>query len=133
MLGHGEIISPFQAQQKNPLALAFLGDTVWELLIRSELLTSTAKAGVLHKQAVALANAKAQATASQVIYPQLTQEEQDIFRRAENAQAKHSPPKNQSPVDYHRATGLEAIFGYLYLTGQNERLFTLFTLATREA
>lgn len=125
-------LTPFQAQQKNPLALAFLGDTVWELLVRERLLLSMAKVVSLHKQAVSKVNANAQAKASLLILPHLNESEQAIFQRGVNAQPKHNPPKNQNPFDYHKATGVEALFGYLYLTNQQERLYHLFNIAMED-
>ena len=128
-----QTLTPFQAQQKTPLSLAFVGDTVWELLVREKLSLSTAKAGALHKQAVLLVNAKAQSKFSRILLPFLLEDEQAIVNRGENAQSKHNPPKNQNPVDYHRATGLEALFGYLHLTGQKERILQLFDIAMENA
>ena len=121
-----------QAKLKNPLSLAFVGDTVWDLLTRQQLLASQAKAGALHRQAIQRVNAGAQAQCAARIESSLTEEETDIFRRGRNAHARHNTPKNQDPYAYSRATGLEALFGYLYLTGQNQRILELFTLATNE-
>ena len=113
-----ELFSPLmtarEARLKTPLALAYVGDTVWDLLVRRSLLRSGEKAGALHRRAVQLVNAA---------------EERDVLRRGENAHAKHAVPKNQSPEDYSRATGLEALMGYLYLSGQMERIGELFDIA----
>ena len=114
---------------KNPLALAFMGDTVWDLLIRQQLLTSQAHVNTLHKQAVKRVNAGAQAEAAARIEPHLTEKELDVFRRGCNAHAKHNAPKNQDPYAYSRATGLEALFGYLYLMGEEARIGELFDIA----
>lgn len=122
-------LSPRAASLKNPLALAFMGDTVWDLLVRSRLLQSTARVNALHKSAIQQVNAQAQAQALQRILPLLTEEEEAILRRGQNAQSKHAAPKNQSPVDYAMATGLEALFGYLYLVGDAGRLVELFDIA----
>ena len=128
-----ELFSPLmtarEARLKTPLALAYVGDTVWDLLVRRSLLRSGEKAGALHRRAVQLVNAAAQARASREIEPYLTEEERDVLRRGENAHAKHAVPKNQSPEDYSRATGLEALMGYLYLSGQMERIGELFDIA----
>ena len=118
-----------QARMKNPLSLAFVGDTVWDLLIRQRLLTSQAHVNTLHKQAVKRVNAGAQAEAANRVEPHLTEKELDVFRRGCNAHARHNAPKNQDPYAYSRATGLEALFGYLYLTGQEERIAELFDIA----
>lgn len=121
-------LTPTEARLKNPLALAFMGDTVWDLLIRQRLLLSQAHVNALHKQAVKQVNAGAQAEAAARIEGHLTEAEADLFRRGCNAHARHNAPKNQDPYAYSRATGLEALFGYLYLTGQNERIAELFDI-----
>ena len=118
------------ARLKNPLALAFMGDTVWDLLVRGMLLQTPAKANALHRQAIARVNAGAQAEVYMRLEEHLTPEEAEIARRGMNAHARHNVPKNQNPLDYSRATGLEALLGYLYLTGQGERLLELFDIGT---
>lgn len=117
-----------EAKLKNPLSLAYLGDAVWDLLIRQRLLEGALAAGALHRRAILLANAGAQARAAARIEPVLTPEEADVFRRGQNAHAHHRAPKNQDPVAYSRATGLEALIGYLYLTGQTGRIGELFDI-----
>ena len=121
-----------QARLKNPLSLAFVGDTIWDLLTRQQLLSTQLKAGALHKQAIQRVNAGAQAQCAARVEEHLTEEEADIFRRGQNAHARHNTPKNQDPYAYSRATALEALFGYLYLTGQQERILELFAIATHE-
>ena len=121
-------LSAAEARLKNPLALAFMGDTVWDLLVRQRLLLSNAHVNALHKQAIKQVNAGAQAEAAALIEPHLTEAEGDIFRRGCNAHARHNAPKNQDPYAYSRATGLEALFGYLYLTAQEDRLAELFDI-----
>lgn len=118
-----------EAKLKNPLALAFVGDTVWDLLVRQRLLKGQLRAGALHRQAIAQVNAGAQAAAAERIEPLLSEDERDIFRRGCNAHARHAAPKNQDPVAYSRASGLEALMGYLYLTGQSGRIRELFDIA----
>lgn len=125
-------LSPQEARFKNPLSLAFVGDTVWDLLTRQRLLSSQAHVNALHKQAIKQVNAGAQAQAADRMEPHLTGEEADIFRRGQNAHSRHHAPKNQDPYAYSRATALEALFGYLYLTGQQERILELFELAVHE-
>ena len=122
-------LPPGEARLKNPLALAFIGDTVWDLLVRSRLMASSARVNLLHRQAIAQVNAGAQAQAAARLLPLLTQEEGDVLRRGRNAHARHSAPKNQDPVAYSDATGLEALLGYLYLTGQQARILELFDIA----
>lgn len=122
-------LSEREARLKSPLALAFVGDTVWDLLVRQRLLLTRAQVGALHRQAVRCVNAGAQAESASRVEPHLTPEEADIFRRGCNAHARHAAPKNQDPFAYSRATGLEALFGYLYLTGQEQRIRELFDIA----
>lgn len=117
-----------EARMKNPLALAFLGDTVWELCTRERLLKSGMQAGALHRHAIAVVNAGAQSQAAGRIEPHLTEAEADVFRRGMNAHSRHNAPKNQDPYDYSRATGLEALLGYLYLIGEDERIRELFDI-----
>lgn len=117
-----------EARMKNALALAFLGDTVWDMLVRQRLLSGGEHVNKLHARASAMVNAGAQARAAQAIEPYLTEAERDVMRRGENVHARHAAPKNQSPYDYSRATGLEALMGYLYLTGQTDRINGLFDI-----
>lgn len=120
------------ARMMSPLQLAHIGDTVWELLIRSRLAWRGRNVHNMHKDAVAGVNAHAQALSLQRIEASLTQPEQDIVRRGRNAHARHPAPKHQDPADYAMATALEALFGYLYITGQDERIRSLFA-ASQEA
>ena len=118
----------------SPLALAFLGDGVYELLAREYFLSQgNAPVGKLHDHTVELVSANSQAEAYGRIAPLLTEEEEGMFRRGRNANATHSP-KHTDPAVYRRATGVEALFGWLYLTGQTERANQLFAaiLASRE-
>lgn len=122
-------ISPREASLKGALALAYLGDTVWDLLVRSELMTKPMPVNTLHKAAIERVNAHAQRLSLDAFEGSLTSEELDVVRRGQNAHSRHMPPKNQDPVDYSRATGLEALIGYLYLSGQYERIQTLYQLS----
>ncbi len=118
----------------SPLALAFLGDGVYELLAREYLLAQgNAPAGRLHACTVELVSANAQAAAYQRIAPLLTPEEEAVFRRGRNANSTKCP-KHTDPAVYRRATGVEALFGWLYLAGRTERANQLFAaiLASRE-
>jgi ribonuclease-3 family protein len=108
------------------LGLAHLGDSVFEVMVRSWLcLHGKARARDLHRATVAYVAAPAQAQRAQRILPLLTQEEADVFRRGRNT-APHSVPKAASRGEYQTATALEALFGWLYLQGQTERLNELF-------
>lgn len=120
-----------KARMLNPLQLAHVGDTVWELLIRSRLIYRGLNLRHMHQGAVDGVNAAAQAASLRRIEDVLTEQEAAIVLRGRNAHAKHPTPKNQDPADYQAATALEALIGYLYLTGQDERLLTLFQ-KTRE-
>ena len=125
-------ISLTEARLMNPLQLAHVGDTVWELLVRSRLALKKLKVSHMHREAIAAVNAGAQADALGRIEPLLSPEEADLVRRGRNAHPGHAAPKHQDPADYQAATGLEALFGYLYLTGQDERLLQLFAQAWEE-
>lgn len=108
------------------LGLAHLGDSVFEVMVRSWLiLQGKAKAKDLHRATVQYVAAPAQARLLQKILPILSEEEADVFRRGRNT-APHSIPKAASRGDYQAATGLEALFGWLYLQGRMDRLNELF-------
>lgn len=120
-----------QASQENinaisNLGLAHLGDAVYELMVRSWLcLHGKATAKGLHKAAVHYVAAPAQARLVEKILSGLTPEEQDVFRRGRNA-SPHTIPQNASRGEYQTATALEALFGWLYLRGETDRLNELF-------
>lgn len=116
-------------KELNPLQMAYIGDTVHDLYVRSLLLSRGMTVGKMHKQAVRMVSAFAQARMLEAITGELTEAEADIARRGRNSQAKHAAPKNADPADYAHATGLEALWGYLYLSGQTQRLDTLIRLA----
>ncbi len=119
--------------QISSLGLAHLGDAVYELMVRSWLcLHGKATAKGLHKAAVHYVAAPAQAQMVEKIKPLLTEEEQDVFRRGRNA-SPHSIPQNASRGEYQAATALEALFGWLWLRGEKERLNQLFELMMEEA
>jgi len=102
------------------LELAYLGDTVYDLYVRSHLVEQGGRVGKMHRQAIRLVCAHAQAEALTRIQDDLTEEEANVVRRARNVH--QSPPKNADPADYQKATGLEALIGYLYASGCEERL-----------
>lgn len=114
------------------LALAYVGDAVYELLVRTELcrrgrLTSSE----LHRQTVSYVSAPAQARYARRLQPILTPGEHAVFRRARNAKV-NSVPHNAGVGDYHAATALEALFGWLYLKGDRQRLDELFAIMMEE-
>ncbi len=113
-------------QQLSMLALAHVGDGVYELMVRTRLCSrGLATAKTLHKETVARVRAPAQAVAMESILPLLTEFEEDLYRRGRNAKV-HAIPKGADPKEYHAATALEALFGYLYLAGNTTRLCELF-------
>lgn len=109
----------------SPLTLAYIGDGVYELIIRTILVKKgNCPVNRLHKKASSLVKAAAQSAIIEKIEEELTQEEHDIYRRGRNA---HSPTmaKHATMADYRRATGFEALMGYLYLKEDYERMITL--------
>ena len=115
-------------KQLSPLTLAFVGDGVFELFVRERLVCqANCPVHSLHKNSVAQVCCTAQAKAMEVLNPVLTEEELRVFKRGRNANTSHVP-KHASPRDYHAATGLEAMFGYLYLKGEIARLRELFSI-----
>ena len=110
------------------LGLAHVGDGVFELLVRSALCAEGHSAvKQLHKLTVSHVNAPAQARAAELILPQLSEDEANVYRRGRNAKV-NSVPHNADIGQYHAATGLEALFGWLYLQGQSQRIKDLFKM-----
>ena len=125
--GYGRLTA-FEAQQTAPLVLAYLGDAVFELYVRDRLLTGVARpAAELHRQTVMRVRATAQATALRTSLGQLTDDETDVARRARNTRCPSY--RNIEPADYHYSTAFEAVLGYLYLTGREDRLLALMSQA----
>ena len=114
------------------LGPAHLGDGVYEVMVRSWLvLHGKAKAKDLHRATVKFVAAPAQAERFERIQPMLAEDEADVFRRGRNT-APHSIPKAASRAQYQTATGLEALFGWLYLQGRTDRLNELFSVMMEE-
>ena len=114
------------------LALALIGDGVYELLCRTYLCTQGDQTVLkLHKDTVNMVKAPAQAKYADLLKPHLTEEETDFYRRGKNAHT-HAAPKAATRAEYAKATGLEALFGALYLLGRTERLMELFQLCVEE-
>ena len=108
------------------LALAHIGDGVYELLCRSYLCAQGPQTvGNLHKDTVSMVKAPTQAAMADKILPELTEDELAYYRRGKNAHV-HAVPKGATPAQYSKATGLEALLGALYLSGQTERINELF-------
>lgn len=110
------------------LGLAHLGDSVFEVMVRAWIaLHGKAKSKDLHRATVAYVSAPAQAAAMEKLLPQLSEEEADVYRRGRNT-APHSVPRAATRAQYQAATGLEALFGWLYLQGRTQRLNELFEI-----
>lgn len=125
-------LPPERIKSVSSLGLAHIGDCVWELMVRSWLLWSgKATAAGLHRATVAHISASAQAKAVDIMLPSLTEEELAVFRRGRNAHV-NTVPKNAKLSDYHAATGLETLWGWLYLNGCRERLGELFAMIIGE-
>ncbi len=115
-----------QLSNLSSLALAHIGDAVYELMARSYLVSSGKETNhSLHRATVALVAAPAQAAGAERILDALTQEEREVYKRGRNAKV-HAVPRGATLREYHAATALEALFGYLYLKGRRERLNELF-------
>ncbi len=113
----------------SPVSLAFVGDGVHTLFVRTMLATnSTAKAGALHKTASGYVKAESQAKTMLALESSLTEREEYIFKRGRNAKTSNTA-KNASMIEYKLATGFETLLGYLYLTGQNDRLVEILHMA----
>ena len=114
------------AAQRSPLNLAYIGDSVMDLIVRTELVSAANEpVHVLHKKASAIVNAGNQSRMAGILEPLFTEEEAAVYRRGRNAKAA-THAKNASIQDYRRATGLEAVFGYLYLKGDYARALELY-------
>ncbi|MBE6779509.1 MAG: ribonuclease III [Ruminococcaceae bacterium] len=111
----------------SPSVLAFVGDAVYGLMVRTALAQVNRPSGELHKLSVKLVNATAQAEAYKIIEPTLSEKEVMVFKRGRNFKTGNTP-KNSTGGDYHTATGLETLFGFLYLSGERERLEALFNI-----
>lgn len=114
--------TPEEVNLLNPLVWAYVGDSVYELFIRTYLVNdSNAKVHELHMKAIKFVKAAGQAKILKGIEEELTEEEKNIVRRARNTQ-NHHIAKNATPAEYAYATAFEGLIGYLYLTKQEERL-----------
>lgn len=119
-----------QPRQLSPLNLAFIGDCIYEILVREALVCEANRpVNELHRESVKYVSAKAQTEAYAKIKDMLTEEETAQFKRGRNAKVGHSP-KSATDAEYHTATGIEALFGYLYLSDKTERIKQLFAAIT---
>lgn len=109
----------------SPLTLAYIGDAIYDLVIRTVVVErANQSANNLHKKTVRYVNARVQAKMVEAVESELTEEEAAVYHRGRNAKS-YTSAKNASIIEYRKATGLEALCGYLYLTGQQERLLCL--------
>ena len=127
-----EAMSPAEVNALSSLALAHVGDAVYELLIRG-MLAARGPAAVqdLHRQTVAYVRAEAQARTVQKLLPLLTDEETAVYKRGRNSHV-HGIPAHANPGEYQAATGFEALLGWLYLQGRTGRIDELFLAVTED-
>ena len=113
----------------SPLTLAYIGDSIYDLIIRTVIVErANQPVNKLHKTAIRYGNAGTQAKMITVLEEELTEEEKAVYHRGRNAKS-YTSAKNASITDYRKATGLEALFGYLYLLNRMDRLLALVCLA----
>lgn len=125
-------LSDDQLRAVSSIGLAHVGDAVYELLVRTWLCAHGRATGKdLHRAAIALVCAPEQARRAQRILPLLTAEEETVFKRGRNA-AVHAIPKNATTAQYHQATALECLLGWLYLRGDTARVSDLFDVMMEE-
>ncbi len=109
----------------SPLTLAFIGDGVFDLIVRAYVVgRGNRPAHILHNEKSWIVKAASQARMAELLHDSLTSKEQEIYRRGKNAKPANTA-KNATLTDYHKATGLEALCGYLFMTGQTARLIEL--------
>ena len=109
----------------SPLALAYIGDAIYDLVIRTIVVErGNTSVNKLHKKTVSYVNAHIQAQMIEALSDELTEEEKTVYRRGRNAKS-YTTAKNASVIEYRKATGFEALCGYLYLTGKQERMLSL--------
>ena len=109
----------------SPLALAYIGDAVYEVLIRTKVMNQgNMQVSKMHKKSASLVKAQAQANMIRLLVEELSEEEMAIYKRGRNAKSA-TIARNASMADYRMATGFEALVGYLYLTGRDDRLLEL--------
>ena len=115
------------AMLKSPSTLAFVGDAVFGLLVRTYLAQIERPIGQLHKESVDFVNANAQTKAFEIIKDMLTEKEMSVFKRGRKFHTGNTP-KSATNGEYHTATGLECLFGFLHLTNQKDRIEELFDI-----
>ncbi|MBE7382576.1 MAG: ribonuclease III [Leptolyngbya sp. SIO1E4] len=123
-------LSDTQLRSLSPLALAYIGDAVYELFVRSCYLVPPQRVQAYHRQVVSQVRAEQQAHYLELLRPHLTQAEEEITRRGRNAAPKRR--QRAQPADYQQATALEALMGYLYLTDSQRLVEVLSYLPLNE-
>lgn len=119
-------LTPDELRAISAIGLAHMGDAVYETLVRTWLCVHGKATGKeLHRATIALVCAQKQAELAQRVLPQLTEEELAVYKRGRNANV-HAMPRSATPAQYHAATGLECLMGWLYLRGNKERAEQLF-------
>ena len=125
-------LTPDELRTISAIGLAHMGDAVYETLVRTWLCVHGKATGKeLHRATIALVCAQKQAELAQRILPQLTEEELAVYKRGRNANV-HAMPRSATPAQYHAATGLECLMGWLYLRGDKERAEQLFHAMVEE-
>lgn len=122
------ILSQRQAFQLPPLQLAYIGDAVYALRIRLKAVALGRGMHLLHRYTTGFVSATAQAKALEALAGSLTDQEMTLVKRGRNTHARHPAPKSATSAEYAAATGFETLIGYLYLTGQKDRIDTLIDL-----
>ncbi len=118
-------LNEMNPRETAPLILAYLGDTVYEVIVRTiESSKGNRQTGKLNRDSIKYVNAGSQARMIEALLPFLSEEEEGYYRRGKNAHTA-TTAKNASKSDYHKATGFEALIGYLYISGQTDRMFEL--------
>ena len=117
-------LSVEEAKQMNPVTLAFLGDAVYSLYVRERMVRKGGKPSEFQRAASKVVSARGQSAFLENVLPLFSQEEEEIYRRGRNAK-KATKSKHATAAEYNRSTGFEAVLGYLYLTGNEERLYYL--------
>lgn len=118
-------LQPMDIRTYSPLVLAYIGDAVFELFIRTKVVNhGSMQVNKMHKKSASLVKAETQANLIKALEADLTEEEHSVYKRGRNARSV-TTAKHATMIDYRMATGFEALMGYLYLTGQYGRLFTL--------
>lgn len=126
----GQIKKEFDCKEQDvraysPLTLAYIGDAVYDLVIRSVVVErANRSANDLHKKTIRYVKAEAQSKMIQALSEELTEEEKAVYKRGRNAKS-YTTAKNATMSDYRKATGFEALMGFLYLTNQTERMLKL--------